>query len=100
MEILKSNQILLLDNPKEYVIDLFVRLCQLNYFTKTRPLTEAEQIEVMLILEAITNTIGRQDALVNECIDIFRISFNMYKDFYKSWDLVKDYLKNRISINN
>nr|DAY07542.1 MAG TPA: hypothetical protein [Caudoviricetes sp.] len=34
-----------------------------------------------------------------ECIDIFRISFNMYKDFYYSWDLVKDYLKNRISLN-
>ena len=78
---------------------LFRSLCQLNYFTKTRNLTEDEQIEVMLILEAITNTIGRQDALVDECIDIFRISFNMYKDFYRSWDLVKDYLKNRISIN-
>ena len=99
MKILKSNQILLLDNPKEYIIDLFVRLCQLNYFTKTRNLVEDEQIEVMLILEAITNTIGRQDALVEECIDIFRISFNMYKDFYYSWDLVKDYLKNRISLD-
>lgn len=99
MKILKSNQILLLDDPKEYIIDLFVRLCQLNYFTKTRDLVEHEQIEVMLILEAITNTIGRQDALVVECIDIFRISFNMYKDFYYSWDLVKDYLKNRISLN-
>lgn len=100
MKILKSNQILLLENPKEYIIDLFVRLCQLNYFTKTRDLIEDEQIEVMLILEAITNTIGRQDALVDECIDIFRISFNMYKDFYKSWDLVKDYLDNRITIDN
>lgn len=99
MKILKSNQILLLDDPKEYIIDLFVRLCQLNYFTKTRDLVEDEQIEVMLILEAITNTIGRQDALVNECIDMFRISFNMYKDFYYSWDLVKDYLKNRISLD-
>lgn len=99
MKILKSNQILLLDDPKEYIIDLFVRLCQLNYFTKTRDLAEHEQIEVMLILEAITNTIGRQDALVDECIDMFRISFNMYKDFYYSWDLVKDYLKNRISLN-
>lgn len=99
MKILKSNQILLLDDPKEYIIDLFVRLCQLNYFTKTRYLVEDEQIEVMLILEAITNTIGRQDSLVDECIDIFRISFNMYKDFYYSWDVVKDYLKNRISLN-
>lgn len=99
MKILKSNQILLLDDPKEYIIDLFVRLCQLNYFTKTRDLIEDEQIEVMLILEAITNTIGRQDALVDECIDMFRISFNMYKDFYYSWDLVKDYLKDRISLN-
>ena len=99
MKILKSNQILLLEDPKEYIIDLFVRLCQLNYFTKTRDLVEDEQIEVMLILEAITNTIGRKDALVDECIDIFRISFNMYKDFYKSWDLVKDFLNNRISIN-
>lgn len=99
MKILKSNQILLLEDPKEYIIDLFVRLCQLNYFTKTRDLVEDEQIEVMLILEAITNTIGRQDALVEECIDIFRISFNMYKDFYYSWDLVKDYLRNRISLN-
>lgn len=53
MKILKSNQILLLDDPKEYIIDLFVRLCQLNYFTKTRDLVEYEQIEVMLILEAI-----------------------------------------------
>lgn len=53
MKILKSNQILLLDDPKEYIIDLFVRLCQLNYFTKTRDLVEDEQIEVMLILEAI-----------------------------------------------
>lgn len=26
MKILKSNQILLLDDPKEYIIDLFVRL--------------------------------------------------------------------------
>lgn len=99
MKILKSNQILLLEDPKEYIIDLFVRLCQLNYFTKTRDLVEDEQIEVMLILEAITNTIGRQDALVDECIDMFRISFNMYKDFYYSWDLVKDYLKDRISLN-
>ena len=99
MKILKSNQILLLDDPKEYIIDLFVRLCQLNYFTKTRDLVEDEQIEVMLILEAITNTIGRQDALVDECIDIFRISFNMYKDFYRSWDLVKDYLQSRISLD-
>lgn len=99
MKILKSNQILLLDDPKEYIIDLFVRLCQLNYFTKTRDLVEDEQIEVMLILEAIMNTIGRQDVLVDECIDIFRISFNMYKDFYYSWDLVKDYLKNRISLD-
>ena len=99
MKILKSNQILLLEDPKEYIIDLFVRLCQLNYFTKTRDLVEDEQIEVMLILEAITNTIGRQDALVDECIDMFRISFNMYKDFYYSWGLVKDYLKNRISLN-
>ena len=99
MKILKSNQILLLEDPKEYIIDLFVRLCQLNYFTKTRDLVEYEQIEVMLILEAITNTIGRQDALVDECIDIFRISFNMYKDFYYSWDLVKDYLKDRISLD-
>ena len=99
MKILKPNQILLLEDPKEYIIDLFVRICQLNYFTKTRNLTEDEQIEVMLILEAITNTIGRQDTLVDECIDIFRISFNMYKDFYKSWDLVKDYLKNRISLD-
>lgn len=99
MKILKSNQILLLEDPKEYIIDLFVRLCQLNYLTKTRDLVEHEQTEVMLILEAITNTIGRQDALVDECIDIFRISFNMYKDFYYSWDLVKDYLKDRISLN-
>mgnify|MGYP000602948956 CR=1 FL=1 len=99
MKILKSNQILMLEDPKEYIIDLFVRLCQLNYFTKTRNLTEEEQIEVMLILEAITNTIGRQDSLVDECIDIFRISFNMYKDFYKSWDLVKDYLNSRISLD-
>lgn len=53
MKVLKSNQILLLDDPKEYIIDLFVRLCQLNYFTKTRDLVEHEQIEVMLILEAI-----------------------------------------------
>ena len=53
MKILKSNQILLLEDPKEYIIDLFVRLCQLNYFTKTRDLVEDEQIEVMLILEAI-----------------------------------------------
>lgn len=53
MKILKSNQILLLEDPKEYIIDLFVRLCQLNYFTKTRDLVEYEQIEVMLILEAI-----------------------------------------------
>lgn len=96
--ILKANQILLLKDPKKYIIDMFINICILNYKSKKESLTAEESDKAITLLDTITNVLGRQSQLIDECITIFSTSMNMRNNIYESWDLVEDYLKDRINI--
>lgn len=96
--ILKANQILLLKDPKKYIIDMFINVCILNYKSKKEDLTAEESDKAITLLDTITNVLGRQSQLIDECITIFSTSMNMRNNIYESWDLVEDYLKDRINI--
>jgi len=96
--ILKANQILLLKDPKKYIIDMFINVCILNYKSKKEGLTAEESDKAITLLDTITNVLGRQSQLIDECITIFSTSMNMRNNIYESWDLVEDYLKDRINI--
>ena len=96
--ILKANQILLLKDPKKYIIDMFINVCILNYKSKKESLTAEESDKAITLLDTITNVLGRQSQLIDECITIFSTSMNMRNNIYESWDLVEDYLKDRINI--
>lgn len=96
--ILKANQILLLKDPKKYIVDMFINVCILNYKSKKEGLTAEESNKAITLLDTITNVLGRQSQLIDECITIFSTSMNMKNDIYASWDLVEDYLKDRINI--
>lgn len=96
--ILKANQILLLKDPKKYIIDMLINVCILNYKSKKESLTAEESDKAITLLDTITNVLGRQSQLIDECITIFSTSMNMRNNIYESWDLVEDYLKDRINI--
>lgn len=96
---LTVNQIMSLDDPEEYIRGLFVRLCIVNYRIKQKGLTKEDQYEVMQLIESIANTIGYKEEILNKCIDIFSVTMNMHHDFYLSWDLVDEYLKDKIKLS-
>lgn len=96
--ILTTNQILALEDPEEYIRGLFIRLCIINYRIKQNGFKEDDKFEVMQLIESISNVIGYKEEVLNECIKIFSISMNMHHDFYLSWDLVDEYLKDIVKL--
>ena len=53
----------------------------------------------MQLIESIANTVGYKEEILNKCIDIFSITMNMHHDFYLSWDLVDEYLKDKVKLS-
>jgi len=64
-----------------------------------KDLLPKDQYEVMQLIESIANTVGYKEEILNKCIDIFSITMNMHHDFYLSWDLVEEYLKDKVKLS-